>query len=83
MIVLIIYILFVVINIIICSIITYLDYNDGVEITLGMISMALLLIFLSIVGTLSSMESLLTYTPNRFGGFSINNFILNKLNKII
>lgn len=26
------------------------------------------------------MESLLTYTPNRFGGFSINNFILNKLN---
>lgn len=26
------------------------------------------------------MESLLTYTPNRFGGFSINNFILNKSN---
>lgn len=26
------------------------------------------------------MESLLTYAPNRFGGFSINNFILNKLN---
>lgn len=48
---LIIYIIFAVINIIICSIITYLDYNDGVEITLGIISTALLLIFLSIVGT--------------------------------
>lgn len=35
MIVLIIYILFVVINIIICSILSYIEYNNGEKITLG------------------------------------------------
>ena len=49
---LIIYIIFAVINIIICSIMTYIDYNNGEAITLEIISIALLLIFLSIVGTL-------------------------------
>ena len=33
--VLIIYILFAILNIIICSILAYIDYNNGEEITLG------------------------------------------------
>lgn len=52
MIVLIIYIIFAVINLIICLILTYLDYNDGEAITLRVIGNALLLIFLSILGTI-------------------------------
>jgi hypothetical protein len=52
MIVLIIYIIFAIINIIICSIITYIDYNNGNAITLKIIGIALLLIFLSIFGTI-------------------------------
>ena len=46
------YIIFVIINIIICSIMTYIDYNNGIPITLKVIGAALLLIFLSILGTI-------------------------------
>ena len=46
------YIIFVIINIIICFIIIYIDYNNGCLITLKTICNALLLIFLSILGTL-------------------------------
>lgn len=46
------YIVFVIINIIICSIITYIDYNNGYPITLKIIGITLLSIFLSILGTL-------------------------------
>lgn len=46
------YIIFVIINIIICSIMTYIDYNNGIPITLKVIGVALLLIFLSILGTI-------------------------------
>lgn len=46
------YIVFAIINVIICSILTYIDYNNEIPITLGIIGFALLLIFLSILGTL-------------------------------
>lgn len=52
MIILTFYIIFAIINIIICSIITYIDYNNGEAITLKIIGIASLLIFLSILGTL-------------------------------
>ena len=51
MIILIIYIIFAIINIIICLILTYLDYNNGVAITVRIIGNALVLISLSILGT--------------------------------
>ena len=52
MMVLLIYIIFVVINIIICSIVTYLDYNDGVEITLGNIYTIFSIVIFSLFGTI-------------------------------
>lgn len=52
MIVLIIYILFAIINIVICSIAIYIDYNDGEEITLGDIYIALILSLFSLLGTI-------------------------------
>lgn len=59
MIVLIIYILFVIINIIICSILTYIDYNNGEEITLGNICSILSLIVFSLFGTIFIIISIL------------------------
>lgn len=50
-IVLIIYLIFVVINIIIGSILTYIDYNKGVPITVGIIGIILIFIIFSIFGT--------------------------------
>ena len=52
MIVLIIYIIFAVINIIVCSILTYIDYNDGVEITLGNICTIFSIVIFSLFGTI-------------------------------
>lgn len=52
MIVLIIYILFVVINIIICSILSYIEYNNGEKITLGDICATLGTIVFSLLGTI-------------------------------
>ena len=46
------YIIFAIINIIICVILIRHDYNIGVPITLGDISLLLFLIFMSILGTL-------------------------------
>ncbi len=46
------YIIFAIINIIICVIIIRHDYNIGAPITLGDIGCFLLLIFMSILGTL-------------------------------
>lgn len=47
-----IYILFAIINIIICSILTYIDYNNGYEITLGNIYTILGLVVFSLFGTI-------------------------------
>lgn len=47
----IIYILFVVINIIICSILIYIEYNNGEKITLGDICTILNIIVFSLLGT--------------------------------
>ena len=52
MIVLIIYIIFAIINIIVCSILTYIDYNDGVEITLGNIYTIFSIAIFSLFGTI-------------------------------
>lgn len=52
MVVLIIYILFAIINIIVCSILTYIDYNDGVEITLGNICTLFSIVIFSLFGTI-------------------------------
>lgn len=52
MIVLIIYIIFAVINIIVCSILIYLDYNDGIEITLGNIYTIFSIVIFSLFGTI-------------------------------
>lgn len=52
MVVLIIYILFAIINIIICSILTYIDYNDGIEITLGNICVIFSIVIFSLFGTI-------------------------------
>ncbi len=52
MIVLIIYILFAIINMVICSIAIYIDYNDGEGITLGDIYIALILSLFSLLGTI-------------------------------
>lgn len=46
------YIIFAIINVIICGVLIYHDYNIGVPITLGDISLLLFLIFMSILGTL-------------------------------
>lgn len=51
MIVLIIYLIFAVINIIIGSILTYIDYNEGVPITVGIIGTILGSAIISIFGT--------------------------------
>lgn len=55
----IIYILFVIINIIICSICIYMDYNNGVEFTLGNIFAVLGLIICSFFGTTFLLLSIL------------------------
>ena len=52
MVILIIYIIFAVINIIICSILTYFDYNDGIEITLGDIYTIFSITIFSLFGTI-------------------------------
>ena len=52
MIVLIIYLIFAVINIIIGSILTYIDYNKGVPITVGIIGTILGSAIFSIFGTM-------------------------------
>ena len=59
MIVLIIYILFVVINIIICSILSYIEYNNGEKITLGNICTILGIIVFSLLGTIWVIISIL------------------------
>ena len=59
MIVLIIYILFVIINIIICSILSYIEYNNGEKITLGDICVILCLIVSSLFGTIWIIISIL------------------------
>lgn len=53
------YILFVIINIIMCSILTYIDYNKGKEITLGDICVILCLIVSSLFGTIWIIISIL------------------------
>ena len=55
----IIYIIFVIINIIICSICIYMDYNNGEEITLGNIFAVLGLIICSFFGTTFLLLSIL------------------------
>ena len=52
MVILIIYIIFAVINIIVCSILTYFDYNDGIEITLGNICTIFSIVIFSLFGTI-------------------------------
>lgn len=59
MIVLIIYILFVIINIIICSILIYIEYNNGEKITLGDICTILGIIVFSLLGTIWVIISIL------------------------
>ena len=66
MIVLIIYIIFAIINLIICLILTYLDYNDGEAITLRIIGNLLLLTFLSILGTIYFILCLITHFFNEY-----------------
>ena len=46
------YIIFAIINVIICGVLIYHDYNIGVPITLGIIDRLLFLISMSILGTL-------------------------------
>ena len=55
----IIYILFVVINIIICSILSYIEYNNGEKITLGDICTILGIIVFSLLGTIWVIISIL------------------------
>lgn len=55
----IIYILFVVINIIICSILIYIEYNNGEKITLGDICTILSIIVFSLLGTIWIIISIL------------------------
>lgn len=55
----IIYILFVVINIIICSILIYIEYNNGEKITLGDICTILGIIVFSLLGTIWIIISIL------------------------
>lgn len=55
----IIYILFVVINIIICSILSYIEYNNGEKITLGDICTILSIIVFSLLGTIWVIISIL------------------------
>lgn len=57
--VLIIYILFAILNIIICSILTYIDYNNGEEITLGDICIIFGIIVFSLFGTILVIISIL------------------------
>lgn len=59
MIILIIYLIFAVINIIIGSIITYIDYSEGEPITLGIIGTILASAILSIFGTVCFIASIL------------------------
>lgn len=54
-----IYILFAVINIIICSILTYIDYNNGIAITLGDIFNIFIIIIFSLLGTIWIIISIL------------------------
>lgn len=54
-----IYILFTVINIIICSILTYIDYNDGIAITLGDIFNIFIIVIFSLLGTIWIVISIL------------------------
>ena len=57
--VLIIYILFAILNIIICSILAYIDYNNGEEITLGTIYIILGTAVFSLFGTIWIIISIL------------------------
>ncbi len=59
MIILIIYILFAIINIIICSIAIYIDYDNGFEITLSDIYLMLTLSVFSLLGTILIIISIL------------------------
>ena len=74
MVVLIIYILFAIINIIICSILTYLDYNDGIAITLGDIYVIFGIVVFSLFGTIWLIVKIL----NEYSGI----IILQKKKKI-
>lgn len=60
MIVLIIYILFAIINIIICSIAIYIDYDNGKKITLADIYLTLTLSVFSLLGTIWIIICILT-----------------------
>ena len=57
--VLIIYILFAILNIIICSILAYIDYHNGEEITLGTIYIILGTAVFSLFGTIWIIISIL------------------------
>ena len=50
--ILIFYIIFAIINVIICGVLIYHNYNIGVPITLGIIGRLLFLVSISILGTL-------------------------------
>lgn len=64
MIILIIYILFAIINIIICSIAIYIDYDNGFKITLGDIYLMLTLSVFSLLGTIWIIIYILTRYSN-------------------
>ena len=74
--VLIIYILFAILNIIICSILAYIDYNNGEEITLGTIYIILGTAVFSLFGTIWIIICIL----NEFSDIVI---LQNKKNKMI
>lgn len=67
MIVLIIYVLFVIINMIVFSILTYIDYNNGGKITLGDIYNILGLSTCSLLGTIWIIIKIL----NRYSGIVV------------
>ena len=64
---LIIYLIFVVINIIIGSILTYIDYNKRVPITVGIVGIILSFVIFSIFGTVW----LIVCTFNKYSGVVI------------
>ena len=68
-----IYILFTIINIIICSILTYIDYNDGIAITLGDIFNIFIIVIFSLLGTIWIIISIL----NRY-----NNIVILQKKKV-
>ena len=68
-----IYILFTIINIIICSILTYIDYNNGIAITLGDIFNIFIIVIFSLLGTIWIIISIL----NRY-----NNIVILQKKKV-